>query len=82
MSSSMPFPFCAIYCTLSTEKAYGETNIQLPYQVPDERYFLMGDNRSVSVDSRNTTVGCISRDQIVGKVIFRIWPLSEFGPVR
>lgn len=65
-----------------TEKAYGETNIQLPYQVPDERYFLMGDNRSVSVDSRNTTVGCISRDQIVGKVIFRIWPLSEFGPVR
>ena len=65
-----------------TEKAYGETNIQLPYQVPDERYFLMGDNRSVSVDSRNTTVGCISRDQIVGKVMFRIWPLSEFGPVR
>lgn len=65
-----------------TEKAYGETNIQLSYQVPDERYFLMGDNRSVSVDSRNTTVGCISRDQIVGKVIFRIWPLSEFGPVR
>ena len=65
-----------------TEKAYGETNIQLPYQVPDERYFLMGDNRSVSVDSRNTTVGCISRDQIVGTVIFRIWPLSEFGPVR
>lgn len=65
-----------------TEKAYGETNIQLPYQVPDERYFPMGDNRSVSVDSRNTTVGCISRDQIVGKVIFRIWPLSEFGPVR
>ena len=65
-----------------TEKAFGECDIQLPYQVPDERYFLMGDNRSVSVDSRNTTVGCISRDQIVGKVIFRIWPLSEFGPVR
>ena len=65
-----------------TEKAYGETNIQLPYQVPDERYFLMGDNRSVSVDSRHTTVGCISRDQIGGKVIFRIWPLSDFGPVR
>ena len=64
-----------------TEKAYGQTNIELPYQVPDERYFLMGDNRSVSVDSRNTAVGCVSTEQIAGKVVFRIWPLSAFGPI-
>lgn len=64
------------------EKAFGQTNIELPYQVPDKRYFLMGDNREASVDSRNTAVGCASDDQIVGKVVFCIWPLDRFGPVQ
>ena len=64
-----------------TEKAFGECNIQLPYQVPDSRIFVMGDHRSVSIDSRNTAVGCVADEQIVGKIIFRVWPLNRFGKV-
>lgn len=61
------------------EKAYGECDIDLPYQVPEARYFLMGDNRAISVDSRTTTVGCVAEDQIVGRIVFRVWPLPVFG---
>ena len=64
------------------EKAYGEADIEFPYQVPDQRYFVMGDNRSVSIDSRSSIVGCIAEDQFVGKVVFRVWPLSAFGPLN
>lgn len=65
-----------------TEKALGDCNINLPYQVPDNRYFCMGDHRSTSVDSRHTNVGCVSEEQIVGKIVFRVFPLSEFGTLK
>ena len=65
-----------------TEKALGDCNIKLPYQVLDGRYFVMGDHRSTSIDSRNTSVGCVAEEQIVGKIVFRLWPLKSFGTVK
>ena len=64
------------------EKSFGDCNLELPYQVPDNRYFCMGDHRSTSVDSRHTEIGCVSEEQIVGKVVFRVWPLPDFGGLR
>ncbi len=65
-----------------SEQSLGETDIEFPYQVPDERIFVMGDHRATSVDSRNTVVGCVAQEQIIGKIFFRVWPLSEIGRIE
>ena len=65
-----------------TDKALGECDIDLPYQVPDDRYFVMGDHRSTSVDSRSSAVGCVAEEQVVGKIVFCVWPFSDFGKVN
>ena len=65
-----------------TEKGLGDCDLEFPYQVPGTSYFVMGDQRSNSVDSRNSALGAISRDDIIGKVFLRVWPLPKFGFVQ
>jgi len=65
-----------------SEKAFGICDLELPYQVPEGSYFLVGDERETSVDSRHSSVGCISRDQMVGKIVYRVWPFEVFGLIR
>ena len=64
------------------EKALGECDIEMPYQVPERRVFVMGDHRVVSVDSRSSVVGCVAEEQVVGKLVFRLWPLDVFGKIE
>ena len=64
------------------ERALGDCNIELPYQVPEDRWFVLGDHRATSVDSRNSTVGCISSEQIIGQIVYRVWPMPAFGEIE
>ena len=57
--------------------AVGECDLEFPFQVPQEQYFVLGDMRESSIDSRNTLIGCVAKDQIVGKVFFRVWPFNS-----
>ena len=62
-----------------TDKGLGDCDLEFPYKVPGTGYFVLGDQRSNSVDSRNSAIGAVSRDDIIGKVFIRVWPLSEIG---
>ena len=64
------------------ELALGECNIKFPYQVPENRYFVLGDHRSVSIDSRSSSIGCVEKKQIIGRVFLRIWPLTKFSLIH
>ena len=64
------------------KKALGECDLTFPYQVPEGRYFVMGDHREVSIDSRSSVIGCEEKEQIIGKVLFRIWPFAKMGFIR
>ena len=65
--------------TYVTEKSLDPTDIEFPYQVPENRYFVLGDHRSASIDSRSSVVGCVTKEQLIGKIFFRVYPFEVFG---
>lgn len=65
-----------------SEKSFGDCDLELPYQVPESRYFLMGDHRETSRDSRSSTIGCVDKDRIVGKIVLCVWPLKDFAIIE
>ena len=64
------------------DKALGDCTVEMPFQVPEERYFVMGDDRAISLDSRNAAIGAVSVDQIVGRILYRVWPINKLGEVH
>ena len=64
------------------ELALGECDIRFPYQVPENRYFVLGDHRAVSIDSRSSVIGCVEKSQILGRVFLRVWPLDRLALVH
>ncbi|MCM1025817.1 MAG: signal peptidase I [Roseburia sp.] len=64
------------------DKTIGNCNIEFPCTVPEGSNFVLGDCRSVSIDSRSSAIGCIEDRNIIGRVIFRIWPIGSAGKVK
>lgn len=63
----------------ASEKCYGSSDLTYPYQVPENRFFVMGDQRSAGTDSRTSQIGTVAQEQIVGKVVLRFWPLKAIS---